>query len=215
MTADAGLVSGPPAALGSCRFDRPDLERIEHRHRVRPAIERVGWCGECGGGRATARASARARTSQDRGHQFSVRSVHVCVRARTATTVRGEAAASYVPTGPVGCLDRRSEGDGQDRPISHNAVPLPPLTLRPLRRAGRPLTANARAASSRTKRSSRSHELRPALRAVVAAAVIAALAPSTAFASTWTVDDDKADCPNAASRRSRRRSIRRRPGTRS
>jgi hypothetical protein len=38
----------------------------------------------------------------------------------------------------------------------------------------------------------------PALRAVVTAAVIAALAPSTAFASTWTVDDDKADCPNAA-----------------
>jgi hypothetical protein len=38
----------------------------------------------------------------------------------------------------------------------------------------------------------------PALRAVVAAAVVAALAPSTAFASTWTVDDDKADCPNAA-----------------
>ena len=37
----------------------------------------------------------------------------------------------------------------------------------------------------------------PALRAVVTAAVIAALAPSTAFASTWTVDDDKADCPNA------------------
>ena len=35
------------------------------------------------------------------------------------------------------------------------------------------------------------------LRAVVTAAVIAALAPSTAFASTWTVDDDKADCPNA------------------
>src|SRR3954463_16547982 len=33
--------------------------------------------------------------------------------------------------------------------------------------------------------------------AVVAAAVIAAIAPSTAFASTWTVDDDKADCPNA------------------
>jgi hypothetical protein len=38
----------------------------------------------------------------------------------------------------------------------------------------------------------------PALRAVVTAAMIAALAPSTAFASTWTVDDDKADCPNAA-----------------
>jgi hypothetical protein len=38
----------------------------------------------------------------------------------------------------------------------------------------------------------------PALRAVVTAAVIAALAPSTALASTWTVDDDKADCPNAA-----------------
>lgn len=38
----------------------------------------------------------------------------------------------------------------------------------------------------------------PALRAVVIAAVVAALAPSTAFASTWTVDDDKADCPNAA-----------------
>ena len=38
----------------------------------------------------------------------------------------------------------------------------------------------------------------PALRAVVTAAVIAALAPSTAVASTWTVDDDKADCPNAA-----------------
>ena len=38
----------------------------------------------------------------------------------------------------------------------------------------------------------------PALRAVVTAAVLAALAPSTAFASTWTVDDDKADCPNAA-----------------
>ena len=38
----------------------------------------------------------------------------------------------------------------------------------------------------------------PALRAVVTAAVVAALAPSTAFASTWTVDDDKADCPNAA-----------------
>jgi hypothetical protein len=35
------------------------------------------------------------------------------------------------------------------------------------------------------------------LRAVVAAAVFAAIAPSTAFASTWTVDDDKADCPNA------------------
>ena len=33
--------------------------------------------------------------------------------------------------------------------------------------------------------------------AVVAAALIAALAPSSAFASTWTVDDDKADCPNA------------------
>ena len=33
---------------------------------------------------------------------------------------------------------------------------------------------------------------------MVTAAVIAALAPSTAFASTWTVDDDKADCPNAA-----------------
>src|SRR3954451_13041593 len=28
-------------------------------------------------------------------------------------------------------------------------------------------------------------------------ALIAALAPSSAFASTWTVDDDKADCPNA------------------
>ena len=28
--------------------------------------------------------------------------------------------------------------------------------------------------------------------------MIAALAPSSAFASTWTVDDDKADCPNAA-----------------
>src|ERR1700754_4116620 len=35
------------------------------------------------------------------------------------------------------------------------------------------------------------------LRAVVAAAVIAAIVPSTAIASTWTVDDDKADCPNA------------------
>src|SRR3954447_25387333 len=35
------------------------------------------------------------------------------------------------------------------------------------------------------------------LRAVVAAAVLAALAPTTAFASTWTVDDDRADCPNA------------------
>jgi hypothetical protein len=35
------------------------------------------------------------------------------------------------------------------------------------------------------------------LRAVVAAALIAAIAPSTAIASTWTVDDDKADCPNA------------------
>lgn len=33
---------------------------------------------------------------------------------------------------------------------------------------------------------------------MVAAAVIAALAPTSAFASTWTVDDDKADCPNAA-----------------
>jgi len=32
---------------------------------------------------------------------------------------------------------------------------------------------------------------------VVTAAVLAALAPSSAFASTWTVDDDKADCPNA------------------
>src|SRR3954466_8626125 len=37
----------------------------------------------------------------------------------------------------------------------------------------------------------------PALRAVVTAAVTAAVAPSTAFASTWTVDDDRADCPNA------------------
>lgn len=34
--------------------------------------------------------------------------------------------------------------------------------------------------------------------AVVAAAVFAALAPTSAYASTWTVDDDKADCPNAA-----------------
>ncbi|MBE2315084.1 hypothetical protein DVA67_003810 [Solirubrobacter sp. CPCC 204708] len=34
--------------------------------------------------------------------------------------------------------------------------------------------------------------------AVVAAALIAALAPTSAYASTWTVDDDKADCPNAA-----------------
>ena len=34
--------------------------------------------------------------------------------------------------------------------------------------------------------------------AVVAAAFIAALAPTSAYASTWTVDDDKADCPNAA-----------------
>jgi hypothetical protein len=33
---------------------------------------------------------------------------------------------------------------------------------------------------------------------VVAAAVIAALAPTSAYASTWTVDDDKAECPNAA-----------------
>lgn len=38
----------------------------------------------------------------------------------------------------------------------------------------------------------------PALRAAAAAAVIAVLAPSTAVASTWTVDDDKADCPNAS-----------------
>src|SRR5215207_9302816 len=30
-----------------------------------------------------------------------------------------------------------------------------------------------------------------------AVALFAALAPSSAFASTWTVDDDKADCPNA------------------
>ncbi len=34
--------------------------------------------------------------------------------------------------------------------------------------------------------------------AVVAAALFAALAPTSAYASTWTVDDDKADCPNAA-----------------
>ena len=33
--------------------------------------------------------------------------------------------------------------------------------------------------------------------AAVAVALLAALAPSSAFASTWTVDDDKADCPNA------------------
>lgn len=33
---------------------------------------------------------------------------------------------------------------------------------------------------------------------MVAAAFIAALAPTSAYASTWTVDDDKADCPNAA-----------------
>lgn len=33
---------------------------------------------------------------------------------------------------------------------------------------------------------------------MVAAAVLAALAPTSAYASTWTVDDDKADCPNAA-----------------
>src|SRR6478609_2370784 len=33
--------------------------------------------------------------------------------------------------------------------------------------------------------------------AVATVAVAAALAPSSAFASTWTVDDDKADCPNA------------------
>src|SRR3954453_22649362 len=33
--------------------------------------------------------------------------------------------------------------------------------------------------------------------AVATVAVVAALAPSSAFASTWTVDDDKADCPNA------------------
>ncbi len=33
---------------------------------------------------------------------------------------------------------------------------------------------------------------------VVAAALLAALAPTSAYASTWTVDDDKADCPNAA-----------------
>src|SRR5215213_5011430 len=32
---------------------------------------------------------------------------------------------------------------------------------------------------------------------VTAALCLAALAPTTAFASTWTVDDDKADCPNA------------------
>src|SRR3954454_8127118 len=33
--------------------------------------------------------------------------------------------------------------------------------------------------------------------AVATVAVVAALAPSSAFASTWTVDDNKADCPNA------------------
>src|SRR3954451_22549968 len=33
--------------------------------------------------------------------------------------------------------------------------------------------------------------------AVATVAVVAALAPSSAFASTWTVDDDRADCPNA------------------
>src|SRR4051794_40278277 len=33
--------------------------------------------------------------------------------------------------------------------------------------------------------------------AVATVAVVAALAPSSAFASTWTVDDDKTDCPNA------------------
>src|SRR3954452_15017171 len=33
--------------------------------------------------------------------------------------------------------------------------------------------------------------------AVAAVALVAALAPTSAFASTWTVDDDKADCPNA------------------
>src|SRR4051794_10141082 len=36
--------------------------------------------------------------------------------------------------------------------------------------------------------------------AVVTALVFVALAPSAAFASTWTVDDDKADCPNAGFR---------------
>src|SRR4051794_32168015 len=33
--------------------------------------------------------------------------------------------------------------------------------------------------------------------AVATAALLLALAPSAARASTWTVDDDKADCPNA------------------
>jgi hypothetical protein len=36
------------------------------------------------------------------------------------------------------------------------------------------------------------------VRALVSAALVVALTPSTALASTWTVDDDKAECPNAA-----------------
>lgn len=43
-----------------------------------------------------------------------------------------------------------------------------------------------------------SSPLRRALRCALALAAVSAVAPSVAHASTWTVDDDRAQCPNAA-----------------
>ena len=100
VAAAAGPVSGAARGVGLLQVDRAHQDRIDGRDRVRPSRQRVRRGGERRGGRDH---DQRERQGEDllqagRGHQFSVRSVHVCVRARTATTVRGEAARSYVPT---------------------------------------------------------------------------------------------------------------------
>ena len=89
-------VSAPPAALGSCRSTVPIAAGRASTGAYGPrAIGSGGAATATSPARAPRRESARARAFR-KGHQFSVRSIHECVRARTATTVRGEAARSYV-----------------------------------------------------------------------------------------------------------------------
>ncbi len=150
-------------------------------------------------------ASAMARTPQrGRGHQFSVRSIHGCIRARTATIASAAArrARSRVPAAGLQVCGPPVESVRGQRParIPHNAA----SALRHLdcgrfaNRGRQPLTA-ARCGFLTDKGPVCSNG-NESLRSVPADRRVdrGARPDQAAYASTWTVDDDKADCPNAA-----------------
>jgi hypothetical protein len=83
-----GCRPGEPTAGGVrlLQVDGADLQRIERHRCIRPTGHRVGRRGQRSR-RHEHRGQERERYGlQDRGHQFSVRSIHGCIRARTASS---------------------------------------------------------------------------------------------------------------------------------